>query len=355
MTAHRDYDNNLPSFSFNIPTYNAAEYIDECLRSIFSQDYPADKIEVLIADGGSEDDTVEIAKKYPVRIFPNPRKLVDYASKINAKNSKGDLLVAFAADNGLATKDWLKKVGQIFSQNPDLCAFWCNMIVPEKSASVNKYYELIKSDPLMFFLNKNLQWYLRNANRQTVEGEACQIFRVHKEHPLVWGANGMVFRSNLYKPIMLREEYIGDNDVFQEMVEQGNNLVAYSPTIAVYHNHLKDLKHWVTKWERNYRHHMINNLPTRNMNWVGIRNLRLKLFFWAIYSLVPIFSLLHASYLAVRQRNKYWLYHPIASFLQSYILLRETLSTRKGRAVIENVLRGRGLTEKRDQEPFSKK
>lgn len=343
-TEHNTKD--LPSFSFNIPTYNASEYLDKCLNSIFSQDYPASKIEVLIADGGSTDDTLFIAKKYPVKIFPNPRRLVDYASKINAANATGDLLVAFAADNELGSKGWLRKVGKIFTKHPDAAAFWCNMIVSDNDPKVNKYYELIKSDPLMFFINTNLQAYLRNSEVLRCEDEKYHVFRVFKDRPLVWGANGLVIKSSFYKPIMLRDEYIGDNDVFQEMIEQGNNIVAYSPTLAVYHHHLKSLKHWMIKWERNYRQHTLSHIRTRNMNWVSVRNLRLKLIFWMIYSLFPILSLSHATYLAIQQRNRYWFYHPVASFLQAYFLLKETLTSGKGIAALRNVLGGRGFQAK---------
>ena len=50
-----------PKITFSIPTYNTASDLPDCLNSIRSQDYPQDKIEIIIADGGSEDDTVEIA------------------------------------------------------------------------------------------------------------------------------------------------------------------------------------------------------------------------------------------------------------------------------------------------------
>jgi len=50
-----------PKVSILIPTLNAESVLDECLRSIEMQDYPKDKIELIIADGGSKDKTLEIA------------------------------------------------------------------------------------------------------------------------------------------------------------------------------------------------------------------------------------------------------------------------------------------------------
>lgn len=45
-----------------IPVYNAAEYIEECLDSIIAQTY--DKLEIIIIDDGSTDNSVDIIRKY---------------------------------------------------------------------------------------------------------------------------------------------------------------------------------------------------------------------------------------------------------------------------------------------------
>ena len=56
-----------PGFSFVIPTYNSGEKIRRCLESIRTQDYPQDNVQLLIADGGSTDDTIDIAREYGAR------------------------------------------------------------------------------------------------------------------------------------------------------------------------------------------------------------------------------------------------------------------------------------------------
>jgi glycosyltransferase involved in cell wall biosynthesis len=56
----------LPSISIVIPTYNSERTLTQCLESIARQDYPREKIEIIVADGGSKDKTLEIAKKFEV-------------------------------------------------------------------------------------------------------------------------------------------------------------------------------------------------------------------------------------------------------------------------------------------------
>ncbi|MDI6811679.1 MAG: glycosyltransferase [archaeon] len=43
-----------------IPTKNNGDILEKCLSSIQNLDYPKDKYEVIIVDGHSIDDTVEV-------------------------------------------------------------------------------------------------------------------------------------------------------------------------------------------------------------------------------------------------------------------------------------------------------
>lgn len=54
-----------PLVSINIPTFNSSRTLKETLESVKNQTYK--NIEIIIADGGSKDDTLKIAKDYNVK------------------------------------------------------------------------------------------------------------------------------------------------------------------------------------------------------------------------------------------------------------------------------------------------
>jgi glycosyltransferase involved in cell wall biosynthesis len=86
-----------------VPIRNEEKYIEKCIQSITSQNYPFEKLEVIFIDGLSEDKTREIVNKY-ITIYPskislliNPNKTVPYAMNIGIENSKGRYIVRLDA------------------------------------------------------------------------------------------------------------------------------------------------------------------------------------------------------------------------------------------------------------------
>jgi len=55
-------DKELPLVSIMTPCYNGARYIQGCIESVLAQDYPY--LEHIVQDGGSDDGTVDILKRY---------------------------------------------------------------------------------------------------------------------------------------------------------------------------------------------------------------------------------------------------------------------------------------------------
>jgi glycosyltransferase involved in cell wall biosynthesis len=88
-----------PSISIIIPSYNQGIYIERTLLSILKQDYPGE-VQVIVSDGGSKDETVEILKKYPQIIWwsQQDKGFVDAVMKGMAV-AKGDILAIQSSDD----------------------------------------------------------------------------------------------------------------------------------------------------------------------------------------------------------------------------------------------------------------
>lgn len=68
-----DKDQMFPStfahVSFVVPARNAENTIADTLRSIFAQDWPSNRYEVIVVDNGSTDGTPEIVRQFPVKLL----------------------------------------------------------------------------------------------------------------------------------------------------------------------------------------------------------------------------------------------------------------------------------------------
>ena len=96
--------NDLSLISVIIPCRNEEQFIGKCLDSIISNDYPKDRLQVLVVDGMSEDLTGQIAdsyqRQYPfVRVLKNPRRITPCALNLGIKSSEGDLILWLSAHN----------------------------------------------------------------------------------------------------------------------------------------------------------------------------------------------------------------------------------------------------------------
>ena len=89
----------LPFVTIAMPSYNEEGYIEECLRSLLQQDYPADRMEILVSDGGSQDRTREIVSRMAaedgrVRLLDNSaHRIQSYGMNLAIKDSRGEFIL----------------------------------------------------------------------------------------------------------------------------------------------------------------------------------------------------------------------------------------------------------------------
>lgn len=92
----------LPFVSAIVPCRNEERHIAKCLDSILANDYPRDRMEILVVDGMSEDRTREIVKGYAerfpfIRLVDNSRKHIPAAMNAGVHHACGDTIVKMDA------------------------------------------------------------------------------------------------------------------------------------------------------------------------------------------------------------------------------------------------------------------
>mgnify|MGYP001572204949 CR=1 FL=1 len=83
----------MKTISVILATLNSGKILERCLASIRSQDYDQEKIEIVIADGGSIDNTLEIAEKYQARVIPENTHSPEAAKGTALKEAKNEIIL----------------------------------------------------------------------------------------------------------------------------------------------------------------------------------------------------------------------------------------------------------------------
>ncbi len=87
-----------PFVSILLPVRDEADFIRRCLESVQAQDYPADRLEILVVDGRSQDGTPAIVAAFAaadprIRLLENPARIVSTGLNAGIQAAQGAILV----------------------------------------------------------------------------------------------------------------------------------------------------------------------------------------------------------------------------------------------------------------------
>jgi len=143
--------NNSPLVSIIMPCRNEERFIGQCLDSIIANDYPKDRLEILIGDGMSEDGTREIIEKYKkehsfIKLFNNPKKIAPAAQNIGIRNSKGEIIMIMDAHSKYLNDYISKCIKYLKKYNVDNVG-GIIITIPRESTVIAKAIALCLSHP----------------------------------------------------------------------------------------------------------------------------------------------------------------------------------------------------------------
>lgn len=134
--------NDYPYVSIIIPCRDEQDFIADCLNSVIAQDYPNDKLEILVVDGMSEDRTrsilEEYVKQYPsIKFLDNPKRYTPSALNIGIQHSKGQI-IAIIGSHSTCKEDYISQcVSYLINNDADNVGGICK-ILPQNNYLIAK-------------------------------------------------------------------------------------------------------------------------------------------------------------------------------------------------------------------------
>jgi len=144
---NRVLNKKLPRISVVIPAWNEEENIANTIKSIKNQNYPKEKMEIIVVNDGSTDKTGEIAKSFSgitvIDRVKNPEFNELKAGALNAgiKKAKNEILVLIDADS-ILKRDAIRNAVWEIVKNPELGAVSGSVLV-EKPKTWIQYVQYI--------------------------------------------------------------------------------------------------------------------------------------------------------------------------------------------------------------------
>lgn len=127
--------------SIIIPVKNEEGVLGRCLKSLSDLEYPKDKLEVIIADGLSTDDSRKIALAFNVKVVENTREIVSSGRNAGFRSAQGDIIVFTDADC-VFDANWLKNAVKYFDDDR-LGGVGGITLSPDNSSSFEKAVDVL--------------------------------------------------------------------------------------------------------------------------------------------------------------------------------------------------------------------
>jgi len=229
-----------PSLSIVIPTLNAENDLERCLTAIDSQDYPSDRIEVLVLDGGSTDATREVAEAHGCRVSvdndPSHRGTRlgtgDARMALGVTLARNEIVAFIMSDNWMPDDHWLEQMVRPLADDQEIVgSFTLRYRYRPEGSLLERYFALFGvGDPVAFYLNKRdrISWAEDTLpyHGDIDDRGAYYHVRFAADGLPPIGCNGSLIRRELLLQSNMTPDRFGHSDTVQDLVDLGHNAFA---------------------------------------------------------------------------------------------------------------------------------
>ena len=201
-----------------IPAFNSERTIGLTISSVLSSSLPRNLFEVIVVDNGSVDNTVEVAKRFPVRLYSCPIRGQAPARNVGLREARGSI-ICFTDSDVVVPKDWLEKISNFLRDHPEIDGVGGRVLNPVKG-HVNEFQKWVGD---VYYED---QTFPRRIEKSRVLSYTASLYSADCSYrrDVLLSVNG--FDESVWDG--------NDIDLTWRLVRQGKTLV-FNPNIEVVH------------------------------------------------------------------------------------------------------------------------
>lgn len=247
--------NEWPLVSIAMPCYNRGSNLKKFLENISLQTYPKERIEVVIADFYSDDNTVEVAEKYGCKVIRDRNPDMEYRRTIALKACSGKYIFIADDDNFFINHNLIVEMVEVIEEE-NVSAVECIWeYYDKKDYPVNRYCALLgTTDPTTFYLNMQdhmpshqKKWMLKGQVIKETE-KYYKVKMKPDEIPTMGDQGFLCRRDDILKAE--KDGIILHMDICSILAKEGRNEFVFLKDFFG-HNHVKNIHQLMKKLKRN--------------------------------------------------------------------------------------------------------
>ena len=306
--------------SLIIPTLNAAELLENCLRSVDDQTYPRERLEIIVADARSTDATRQVAEQHGAIVLDDDGSNMEEGKRLALSHATGNYIAFLDADNELTHPDFLERAVRALAANPQALGVESYYPPSAKMSSFCAYltHLLHISDPVAWLMSANpvLIRSEQDVEHWALPGDGLS-------YPL--GANGFIFRKADLDRVHRETELFQDTHVALHLMKSGQREWLRLPGRGVHHYYIQNLGSFLKKRRRAMAHYF-NVREQAATSWAS--NPAVPSWVAALYCVTFVGPIYHTLRGWVRDRDWRWIWH-VPATLASFIGILWGLQTQR--------------------------
>jgi glycosyltransferase involved in cell wall biosynthesis len=322
----------MKTISVILATLNSGRVLEACLKSIQEQDYDQNLVEIIIADGGSTDNTLEIARKYGAKIILENTGSPEAAKAIALSHAQNEIILTIDDDNILPEKNWLTTMISCLEKEPEALACYPWRYTFEKQAKMlNRYFSL-------FGANDPAAWFLGKADRQSYLAENYELSgkiqdkgdyflaEFNPDNLPTVGANGFLIKKQALTKAKIDPKHFFHIDINFDLVSQGLNKYVIVKNDII-HRSGESFWHYLKKRKRYMAELYLGDIQQRRYLIFNPQKDKLKILLYSLYSLTLIGPIFDAARGYIKLPNLAWFLHPLICFslfwIYSFLVVKQ--------------------------------